>query len=85
MTAERHQAPASEALLTGEVAGQWAQVHLVLLDGATVELKVPGVAGVSWGAYAPTPGEPPSIAVTRGAARVVALFWGPRTSLPHLD
>lgn len=67
MTAERHQAPASEALLTGEVAGQWAQVHLVLLDGATVELKVPGVAGVSWGAFTPTPGEPPSIAVTRGA------------------
>jgi len=42
VTAERHQAPASEVLLTGEVAGQWAQVHLVLLDGATVEFKVPG-------------------------------------------
>ena len=67
MTAERRQALVSESLLTGEVSGQWALVHLVLLDGATVELKVPGVAGVSWGAYAPTPGEPPSIAVTRGA------------------
>ena len=67
MTAERRQAPPSEALLTGEVAGQWALVHLVLLDGATVELKVAGVVGVSWGAYAPTPGEPPSIAITRGA------------------
>lgn len=69
MTTERRQVPASGSLLTGDITAQWALVHVVLLDGATVELKVPGVAGVSWGAYAAAPDEPPSIALIRGARR----------------
>jgi hypothetical protein len=80
VTTERSQASASEALLTGEVAEQWAQVHLVLLDGATVELKVPDVAGVSWGAYAPTPDEPPSIAVIADSGALPPGVPLPRTS-----
>ena len=35
MTAKRSQAPASEALLSGEVAGQWAQVHLHPINETT--------------------------------------------------
>lgn len=69
MTTERRQVPASESLLNGDITAQWALIHVALLDGATLELKVPGVIGVSWGAYAATPDEPPSIAVTRGARR----------------